>query len=114
MLLGPIPRPQQGGDYGWLSLDADGLVGCYGFSTYYKNRRPWWLPCGFYPNEHPDWLVPCFVDEHDAAQTAYGAARGARFEHGDTGADVQHDDEAVARAVARGVEVALRELRRKR
>lgn len=114
MLLGPIPRPQPGGDYGWPSLDADGMIGCYGFSTYYKNRRPWWLPCSYYPGDHPGPLVPCFVDDHDGAQEAYGVARAARFEYGDTGADIRHDDESVARAVARGVEVALRELHRTR
>jgi hypothetical protein len=83
MVLGDIPRPLPYGDYGWLSLD-DGEECRYGFGTYDKNRRPWYL------HQHitdTPWLVPTVDDNewNDAAQS-YLAARTARFEHGQSGA----------------------------
>lgn len=83
MVLGDIPRPLPYGDYGWLSLD-DGEETRYGFGTYAKNRRPWYLH-----HAQPDtpWLVPT-IDDHEwnDAAASYLAARTARFEHGQSGA----------------------------
>ena len=85
----------------------------YGFGTYHKNLRPWYL-C----NADDNWLSANSLEpsldiyEHNGAEAGYKAARAARFEHGESG--VGPDDESIARAVARGIEVALRELRPKR
>lgn len=126
MILGPIPEPLAGeqGDYGWCGLDPEPfdpdavLSRPYGFGAYHKNKRPWLL-C----NADDTWgdpagcLVPsvdpyeCF-GEYGGAERAYAAARAARFEHGEAGNGP--DDQTVAKAVARGVEVAMQELKTKR
>ena len=104
MLLGSIPTPLTRGDYGWIVFDNQGDRDFtrWGFGTYHKNHRPWWLvgdnwpkmielgphPSDFYYEwDSPGWLVPT-VDsgEWSDAQTAYAAARSARFEHGQSGA----------------------------
>jgi len=86
MLLGPIPRPMNYGDYGWASwYDYERGIDVItsGFGDYYQNRRPWQ-----YWNE--EWQSEMlfgihYPDEVDYAQEAYEAARSARFEHGECG-----------------------------
>lgn len=90
LVLGPIPPPRPGAaDFGWVGIerahyeDWPGL-GRWGFGTYHKNRRPWWLD-GAEPNE--PWLTPTAdTFEWDEALSAYNAARSARFEYGQSGA----------------------------
>lgn len=86
MLLGPIPRPLTIGDYGWMgwSAEPDGEIGRYGFGTFHKNLRPWWLDTNDDRTMPP--LEP-ITDEYEwnDAQPAYRAARQAQFEHGVSG-----------------------------
>jgi len=93
MILGPIPRPTPEGDWGWIGIHhipgthAFDISGRYGFGTYYKNRRPWWLDN---PEPAPDtcesWLTPTHDPYEVNVSGAYRAARSARFEYGENGA----------------------------
>lgn len=86
LLLGPIPVPMDSGDYGWLSLGDEPAR--WGFGTYAKNQRPWWLH-GAEDQPVATVLTPT-IDPHewDDAQAGYAAARSARFEHGQSGASL--------------------------
>lgn len=100
MLLGPIPEPRTGSDWGWLGLSPergpDGTVelidSWWGFGNYTKNLRPWSLDgtsrATPYATQEPrrDWITP--AEDPYALDTAhaYAAARSARFEHGESGA----------------------------
>lgn len=88
MILGDIPRPAET-DWGWPSLEshadepgtAYGVI--YGFGSYHKNERPWWL-------DHcmcePAFLTPTLERYEPGVPAAYAAARSARFEYGQVGA----------------------------
>ncbi len=123
MIVGPIPVPHKApaGDYGWCALDTlfpppdEPFSMMCGFGAYHKNHRPWI----FLDNCVDTWGDPvrCLEAslhpyEDSRAQAAYADARAARFEYGESGTGP--DDQSIARAVALGVEVALRELHRKR
>lgn len=89
MLLGPIPTVPGVldlalGDFGWLGTSGDDW-GRYGFGTYHKNQRPWWLD-GEPADLHRDPLTPITEQYEEGPHYAYRAARSARFEHGHCGA----------------------------
>jgi hypothetical protein len=103
LILGPIPAPCADGDLGWIGLSP--VVGSFdgpsdevsivdqwwGFGGYHKNMRPWVLantssstPVQW---DSGPWLSPMpDLYEAAAAEAGYEAARGARFEHGQSGA----------------------------
>lgn len=93
MLLGPTPIPYldpEPGDHAWLSIDPDGrgselLFTRQAFGQFAKNRRPWWVDYADETDDGP-WLRPSFHPDEPDTTTAYGAANGARFEHGERGA----------------------------
>lgn len=103
MILGPIPKPSSGGDWGWLGLSPyrhdplgpdDGQPEIesrdYGFGLFRKNRRPWILlgtsSATAYDSGSPaDWLIPSQDPYEDCPIEAYRAACSARFEHGERG-----------------------------
>lgn len=95
MVLGPMPPAAPGwGDWAWISLDDCYSCGHGGglhtwwhtFGLFRKNKRPWWIDD--WPDAedaistHP-WLEPIRADE-TGIESAYTAARSARFEHGET------------------------------
>ena len=88
MLLGPIPRPRERGDYGWPSWhvsDNQVIELDDGFGYWYKNRRPW--SYGYGESHVTEALFGTYhADESDYALSAYEAARSARFEYGEVGA----------------------------
>lgn len=86
MLLGPIPRPMERGDYGWIGFNPPepGFVDIWhwGFGTFHKNQRPWALK----PWDKTPLLIPTIDPyEWNDAMPAYQRARSARFEHGESG-----------------------------
>lgn len=91
MVLGQLHLPYiepQPCDIGWLGLEPDGrdgevLSSTYGFGRFWKNRRPWWID----GNEGcAHWLNPTVHPDEEDTSAAYIAANGARFEHGERGA----------------------------
>jgi hypothetical protein len=90
LILGPHPLDPgvpHVGDYGWMGLEPDGrggelLFGTYGFGRWDKHRRPWWY--GERTGDGP-WLRPAFFEWERNCSSAYDAANGARFEHGERG-----------------------------
>lgn len=107
-VLGPVPRPLPGGDWGWVSVsaqdesDADemgrygqGVGGVrQGFGAYRKNRRLWYMddqvPHPTYsspvrPGSPFPWTEPLWSEFETNIAFAYEAARSARFEHGRSG-----------------------------
>jgi hypothetical protein len=95
LVLGPIPRPPgKEGDWGWLAPGTCGQR--YGFGAYHKNRRPWFLDNAqggswgtfdtdtWYPDEGL-WTEPILDPYERSPDSAYQAARSARFEHGESG-----------------------------
>lgn len=90
IVLGPIPEPmaEDEPDWGWVGLPSgsEGLVGRFGFGSFRKNLRPWWLD---YCPSLQDWTTPILCEGEfatDVSVAAYRAARSARFEHGESGA----------------------------
>jgi very-short-patch-repair endonuclease len=78
MILGPIPEPRKGGDWGWSRVTDDPCwVNQYGFGTWHKDRRPW-AHCDYVP-PGPGWLRPVWCDSETNCSGAYAAARSARF-----------------------------------
>lgn len=96
LVLGPIPEPREGADWGWLGLEPVEVYEGYtevfgnwwGFGNWHKNLRPWQLcntsTATAYDAGDPDWLTPALDQYEDGVPAAYTAARSARFEHGET------------------------------
>ena len=65
MLLGPIPRPQPCGDYGWVALEAGGSYywNGVGFGAYHKNGRPRWLDCAGISGDGLSVLDPLYCED---------------------------------------------------
>lgn len=87
LVLGPIPKPAQSGDWGWTAVGhwgGDDHPARYGFGPYGKNLRPWFLDNA--SNAPPGaWTEPILDEYETSAYMGYLAARSARFEHGESG-----------------------------
>jgi hypothetical protein len=83
LILGPIPDATRAEfDFGWAAFDEFHQEASYGFGSYQKNSRPWWL----YGIGSDGYTTPV-VDETEPigiARDAYIIARSARFEHGES------------------------------
>lgn len=108
LVLGPVPPPRTRGDYGWVLLDPaprgdDDPGDPYlfgqrvGFSRWERHRHLWFLTYAnanrqFWDYGEADqepwgtWTVPTFDPVAPAIESAYTAARSARFEYGESGA----------------------------
>lgn len=92
MLLGPIPRVDElpaRCDWGWLAtsgtVTADvGGWGLWGFGMYQKNRRPWWHDTPALSQLAQPLTPVAGWEGGELSRDAYGTARAARFEHGQT------------------------------
>ncbi|GAA1574640.1 hypothetical protein GCM10009827_115650 [Dactylosporangium maewongense] len=88
MILGPIDRVPSEGDLGWIGIAEDwsrpGTLrhDRFGFGSFDKNRRPWYLDNGQVDER---WTVPTVDTWERGVPGAYLAAKSARFEHGESG-----------------------------
>jgi hypothetical protein len=101
LILGPIPEPRQTryrvlaayqlvggvmayqGDWGWRF--AGEPHSRYGFGSWHKDRRLWFLDNAQVVSTDAPWISPVWDAYETNCAEAYAAARSARFEHNQSG-----------------------------